>query len=376
MNKNALIEILNSNQELLQDLTQSEFLQNNLVGMLRNVESIIPEDSRDNFYTNLKTLRLNFEDETMIEQQHAGAYSRKNNEISMDKSMLSIAGKNISRGEIDFDEQMLMGMYHELLHMASTTRDEFGGVSGFQDIHKDENGELLYADVLEGMTEGFTEYLTLLAFDKDNFETSSTYGRQINSVNHLSMIVGLDTMNKAYFNNGKGMEDIERALQEIDGKPSHTDLYMDIESDYKFQSEEELYDPRTLANIDRQLLELSGAKMANIQKHNPDLSQEYVKEYWEKVSTTINSPENLQLIGEDASKHTGLDDVMTLYTQFSTANEERRDNEVITREQVTEAAQHVKTSEIDNNVGEIKQAIKEEQQPRVELDSQNVEPEL
>ena len=317
MNKNALIEILNSNQELLQDLTQSEFLQNNLVGMLRNVESIIPEDSRDNFYTNLKTLRLNFEDETMIEQQHAGAYSRKNNEISMDKSMLSIAGKNISRGEIDFDEQMLMGMYHELLHMASTTRDEFGGVSGFQDIHKDENGELLYADVLEGMTEGFTEYLTLLAFDKDNFETSSTYGRQINSVNHLSMIVGLDTMNKAYFNNGKGMEDIERALQEIDGKPSHTDLYMDIESDYKFQSEEELYDPRTLANIDRQLLELSGAKMANIQKHNPDLSQEYVKEYWEKVSTTINSPENLQLIGEDASKHTGLDDVMTLYTIFN-----------------------------------------------------------
>ena len=84
----------------MQDLTQSEFLQNNLVGMLRNIESIIPEDSRANFYTNLKSLRLNFEDETMIEQ-HAGAYSCKNNEISMDKSMLSIARKNISRGEID-----------------------------------------------------------------------------------------------------------------------------------------------------------------------------------------------------------------------------------------------------------------------------------
>ena len=52
MNKNALIEILNSNQELLQDLTQSEFLQNNLVGMLRNVESIIPEDTKCNNKSN------------------------------------------------------------------------------------------------------------------------------------------------------------------------------------------------------------------------------------------------------------------------------------------------------------------------------------
>lgn len=137
MNKNTLIEILNSNQELLQDLAQSEFLQNNFVGMLRNVESIIPEDSRDNFYTNLKTLRLNFNDETMIEKQQGGAYLRKNNEISMDKGILNIAGRKISEGEIDFDEEILISIYHELLHMASTTRDEFGGVSGFQDIHKD-----------------------------------------------------------------------------------------------------------------------------------------------------------------------------------------------------------------------------------------------
>ena len=37
MNNNALIEILNSNQGLLQDLAQSEFLQNNFMGLLRNI---------------------------------------------------------------------------------------------------------------------------------------------------------------------------------------------------------------------------------------------------------------------------------------------------------------------------------------------------
>lgn len=250
MNKNTLIEILNSNQELLQDLAQSEFLQNNFVGMLRNLESIIPEDSRENFYTNLKTLRLNFNHETMIEKQHGGAYSRKNNEISMDKSILNIAGRKISDGEINFDEEMLMAMYHELLHMASTTRDDYGGVGGFQNIEKTEEGEFLYVDILEGMTEGFTEYLTLLSFGKENFETSSTYGRQINSMNHLSMIVGLEIMKKAYFNNRNGIQDIEKALQEIDGKQSHIDLYMDIESDYKFGQGEEVIQNVKISDID------------------------------------------------------------------------------------------------------------------------------
>lgn len=375
MNNDELIEIINLNQELLKDLTQSDFLQKNLVGMLRNVESIIPEDSRDNFYTNLKSLRLNFENETMLEQEHAGVYSSKKNEIAIDKRMLSIAGKNISRGEIHFDEEILMAIYHELLHMASTTRDDYLSIGGFKNIET-ADGEFLYGEVLDGMTEGFTEYLTLLAFNKENFETSSTYGRQINSVNHLSMIVGLDTMKKAYFNNVKGMEDIERALQEIDGKSSHTDLYRDIERDYSFPLGEELYSPQTLACIDRKLLQLSNAKMVNMQKNNPNLSQEYVKEYWEKVFKTMNSPENLQLMGEDASKHTGLDEIMALYTQFSTVKGEKGDNQVISREQVTEATQHVKTSEIDNNLAEIKQVIKEEQQPTVKLDSKNVEQEL
>lgn len=60
MNNNALIEILNSNQGLLQDLAQSEFLQNNFMGLLRNIESIIPDDCRDNFYRNLQVMRISF----------------------------------------------------------------------------------------------------------------------------------------------------------------------------------------------------------------------------------------------------------------------------------------------------------------------------
>lgn len=347
MNKNTLIEILNSNQELLQDLAQSEFLQNNFVGMLRNLESIIPEDSRENFYTNLKSLRLNFNDETMIEKQHGGAYSRKNNEISMDKSILNIAGRKISDGEINFDEEMLMAMYHELLHMASTTRDDYGGVGGFQNIEKTEEGEFLYADILEGMTEGFTEYLTLLSFGKENFETSSTYGRQINSMNHLSMIVGLETMKKAYFNNRNGIQHIEKALQEIDGKQSHIDLYMDIESDYKFGQGEELFEPTTLANIDKRLLELSKGKIEIMRKKNPNLSEEYVMDFWTKVSKVINSKENLKSMGEDASLYRGIDELENIFKDFLSDVDSKGKSRAISIEQVEEVIQNVKISDID-----------------------------
>lgn len=344
--KNYLIEILNSNTGLLQDLTHNDFLQENFIGMLRNIESIIPEDSRENFYTNLKTLRLNFNDEIIL-KQHGGAYSPKNNEISIDKTMINLAGKNISREEEIFDEQTLMSMYHELLHMASTTIDDFGYVSGFQNINRTENGEFLYADILEGMTEGFTEYLTLLAFEKENFQTFSTYGRQVNSMNHLSLIVGLETIKKAYFNNKNGIKDIEKALQEIDGKTSHIDLYMDIESDYKFGIGNELFDSSTLSTIEKRLLELSNKKLENMRNKKPNLSKEYVKKYWIDVSKTMNSVENLQLIGENPSFYKGINDVAKIFKAFSSNNRDKKDSKLIDIEQVKDATSSVKISDID-----------------------------
>ena len=201
MNKAKLIESINENQELLQDLTQNEFLQNNFLGMLRNIEKIIPEDSRYNFYTNLKTLRIKFTDEAMLEQQQGGAYFRNNNEIIIDKKMLNIIGKNLKNDSIEIDDDFLMILYHELIHMASTTIDENGGVSGFQNIVKTKEGDLLYSDILEGMTEGLTEYLTLLAFGKKESETMTNYDEQINIIKRLSNIVGLETMKKTFFDN-------------------------------------------------------------------------------------------------------------------------------------------------------------------------------
>ena len=58
MDKGYLVEILKQNKDLSQDLSKNPFVRNELLGVLRNIELLIPEDSRQNFYTNLKTLRF------------------------------------------------------------------------------------------------------------------------------------------------------------------------------------------------------------------------------------------------------------------------------------------------------------------------------
>ena len=63
LDKKYLNEIINSNQGLLEDLLKSKVLRENLVGILRSIEASIPEDSRENFYKNLKTLRISFNKE-------------------------------------------------------------------------------------------------------------------------------------------------------------------------------------------------------------------------------------------------------------------------------------------------------------------------
>lgn len=204
------------------------------------------------------------------------------------------------------------------------------------------------------MTEGFTECLALLAFDKQNHETSSIYGKQINLMNHLSMIVGLENMKKAYFNNRNGMEDIEKVLKQIDGKFSHTELYANICSDFRFNIEDDLFDCRNLSNTDKQLLELSNEKIEYMKKLNPNLSEEYIKEYWSKVSLVINSRENLQLMDEAVDKYKGLDEVTKMFEEFS-GNKDKG----ISTEEIEEVTKKVKSSDINTETSKIKDNIKD-----------------
>ena len=56
------------------------------------------------------------------------------------------------------------------------------------------------------------------------------------------------------------MQDIEEALEKIDEKKSHVDLYMSIENNYKYKPGDELFDEFILSGINKRLLTLSQVK--------------------------------------------------------------------------------------------------------------------
>lgn len=226
MDKNVLIEILNSNQGLLQDLSQSKFLQDNFMGLLRNIECSIPDACRDNFYGNLRVLRIGFANDRSFCLVNAPV-------ICLDKRFRDFVDNHIhSNFGIDYEDELLKQLYHELLHIASNTLQIIDGkvigAGGFQNIPEIKDGKYVYKgeEDLNGLTEGFTQYLTLIAFDGDVGRDQSNYTEQISSAQKLIEKVGLENMKKAYFDNRNGMELIECQLMWIGENPK---LYLELE---------------------------------------------------------------------------------------------------------------------------------------------------
>ena len=89
MDKNYLYQIFNANQELLQDLDRCQYLQNEFLGLIRRIEVNIPEDCRENFYKNLKTLRLNLSATTKQQGNIVGIYNVKTNKICVKENIIN-----------------------------------------------------------------------------------------------------------------------------------------------------------------------------------------------------------------------------------------------------------------------------------------------
>jgi hypothetical protein len=172
MDKNLLVNVLNSNQSLMQSISKSKYMREETMGVLRNIESEIPEDCRQNFYTNLRTLTIAYNAKLLETHKAAGMYSPKYNALLVDEHIAST-------GEITDDFAQTLS--HEFRHMASTTRYGNHAVSGFQNVVKDDKGKVVYTEELKGLTEGFTEHLSMQASGKDSSESPSEYGEQIDA---------------------------------------------------------------------------------------------------------------------------------------------------------------------------------------------------
>ena len=283
MNINHIDEIINKNSKMLENINEYDNICMQIRGILKNIESIIPEDSRENFYTNLSTLNIICTESINSNPDAVGGYNEKENHIYVNKNMLE--NTKISEHSVDM---VLRTMYHELLHMASTTRDEEKKYysSGFENKFMNKDGEFMYSESLVGMSEGITEKLAIDAFDKKSYESFSVYLKQMNFIEHMSLLVGMETIKKAYFNNRNGMSQIEEKLKEIDGQDTHRMLYQKIETEFNSSLDPNYdpvyqgdYDENLVYSIEKDLLGLSKIKINKLIESDSKITNEEVFEF-------------------------------------------------------------------------------------------------
>lgn len=189
-----LEEIIRSNSEL------SKFPR--LVSILNKVESIIPGDSRERFYNNLKTLHISFS--SLHDESY---YDYRNNAIIINPGYHKYVDVDVSQEE---KKQLLLLIYdsnlcHELIHMASTKYDTENNEinSGFLTIR--DNKPFNYY-----LNEGFTELLTLQVYPKMyNF---SGYKDTVYITALINNLIGnIDAIKKMYFSDGT-VEDLKKSF--------------------------------------------------------------------------------------------------------------------------------------------------------------------
>lgn len=170
--------------------------ENNLTFYLEWMENFIPWEFRNDFYTNLGTLKINFIDNNSIHNSLGGYYDTESNQIFINKYLMNHIidkYKNNKNFEIIYNNGVMHEILHELIHMASTHIDKNGEIkSGLTTINDDS-----YTD---GISEGFTEFFSYKCPKMLKlFKKNSGYNIEMSFAAILTEIVGEDVAFESYF---------------------------------------------------------------------------------------------------------------------------------------------------------------------------------
>lgn len=217
---NLVLEKLKTNQNLIDDLNNQSFVQKNLMGVLKNIENTIPEESRENFYKNLETFRLSFD------VNNGSSCSVDSTVINLDGKLAWLVENGVKGEMVNYEDELISEMYHEFLHLSSLTlaidweNQQVRGVGGFSPVGIYEEGYIEKGEKYNGLTEGFTQLLTV---ENTGIKNTTNYDQQMNSAKKLINIVGMETVKKAYFDNRNGMKEIKDKLAEQSISPEFID---------------------------------------------------------------------------------------------------------------------------------------------------------
>lgn len=305
-----LTNLVNANLEM----ENKEYIMN----FLNWLESIIPEECRDNFYRNIKTLKTTLNtniDLSKFESSSSGystsaGYNTSSNSLVMNEKSLhelwEIAQLNNNPQEFYWREYS-QTLLHELSHMASSKYDDETKVSlcGF-DRFPAETEE----DRNRGITEGFTEIISMAGVP-GTIEISSGYYIEACIVNQLIQIIGNEVFIKSYFSN-LGTKPIQEKLNEIIDNPNMaSNLFRSIELNYNIRRINE--EQNILGNIQLSLLDYLDKKIEQLFKENKEAEIKNILANYELMM--INN-EKLKIMKKNPQQFIGIDESINKFNEI------------------------------------------------------------
>ena len=200
-----LLNALKANESLLKDIANHPAINDMFLGILRNIERTIPEDCRQQYYYNLSCLRIVLGEKTEC--------SLNAPVVVIDEKLLKLADLGYVGEHVSFKDSLLEELYHEMLHLASTDYriDSNNNVFGYSGFIVNRIDLIISNSVFHGLTEGFTQYLTIINTDLN----MANYDVQVECAKKLVELVGIDVVKQCYFNNSLGMKPIFDKLEEL-----------------------------------------------------------------------------------------------------------------------------------------------------------------
>lgn len=118
-------------------------------------------------------------------------------------------------------------IFHELLHLASSAKDEERGIyrSGFHTVKY--RGKMLFSTIGRGINEGYTELLTRRYFEEQSIKAGD-YNSEVEIAGHLEEIVGRDKMEKMYLH--ADLEGLVEELKKYSSKQDTIDFISNVDA--------------------------------------------------------------------------------------------------------------------------------------------------
>ncbi len=297
--------------------------------ILLKVEEIIPISYRKDFYKNLKTLKVIFEEESNKPDAHFKAKEVKNrghvvalydshNTLLINKNYFKkFISQNDNQTAVDTFKSTI---FHELQHMASTKYDFANRAMGFGFYSIYDAGKVKYI----GLTEGYTQLLTSIFYPNEITETNYSIPSLL--MYQLMQIVGKDVLDSAFYDEHSLTGIINRLYEYIPDYSLAKNLLNTIEKVYytcfNDKKNNYLHEVQIImkhyfkAKIDKSLTE--------------GMSEDKVNYKIEKFQKSLITEEKLRFLNINPKKYLNIEHTLEDFTEYISNNTSIKGNIFLT----------------------------------------------